>query len=415
MKIIHFATVVCLAIVILGTAACADGFVKAQGSKLYLDGKEYRAVGVNVPHLSTAYMGTFHHIDGLYGTNEAAKKAIEDAITDADKNGIAFFRFFADTGYPVDTDKLYTKDKAAYWKQMDELVALCKEHHIKLVPSIAAVFSWQKYENEPQQAILDPNSKSHKAAYGYIKELVTRYKDDPTVLMWELTNEGMPGADVDVAGNNAYSGDLFSPGAPHRDKLTREDSLTWDMMLKIYKEQTAFIKSLDPNHLVTSGDGCVRQECTSRRETFPDFKYRNDTLREWVSDNLLSQTEPLDVMSYHNYGNFSDNNVYGFKGMTNLDILDVEVNTAKAAQMPVFIGELGEVSPGSTRTRAQNGRGRQSISWTKTAHLWRRCGCGISRGSRTSRSTANHSLSCAENRRVQHEVWFSIGVMAQAA
>ena len=43
----------------------------------------------------------------------------------------------------------------------------------------------------------------------------------------------------------------------------------WADYLLLYREHTAFIKSLDPNHLVTSGDAQVRPECTSRRETFP--------------------------------------------------------------------------------------------------------------------------------------------------
>ena len=36
------------------TNAFADGFLRAEGTKLLLDGKEYRAIGVNVPHLPRA-------------------------------------------------------------------------------------------------------------------------------------------------------------------------------------------------------------------------------------------------------------------------------------------------------------------------------------------------------------------------
>ena len=38
-----------------------------------------------------------------------------------------------------------------------------------------------------------------------------------------------------------------------------------------------------------------------KRETFPDFKYRIDTLEEWIANNLNGQSEPLDVYSLHMY------------------------------------------------------------------------------------------------------------------
>jgi endo-1,4-beta-mannosidase len=120
--------------------------------------------------------------------------------------------------------------------------------------------------------------------------------------------------------------------------LTCEDSLTWDMWLRIYKEQTTFIKGIDPNHLVTSGDAGTRPECTSRRETFPDFKYRKDTLRESIANNLASQPELLDVFSYHVYGSNADPDA-------TLNWMRWISRATHAAQVPVFIGELGQWEP----------------------------------------------------------------------
>lgn len=316
-----------------------DGFVTAEGSRLLLDGKEYRAIGVNVPHLHQAYFGTWFHTAEKYGTPERARQAMVDAVTDAGESGMAFIRFFANPGYPLDIDKLYAKDPDQYWRQMDEVFALCRAHGVKLVPSLNCVTSWQPYVNEPGQALLDPASKTHAAAYGYIREFVSRYRDDPLVLMWELGNECMLGADVDRRGRPALPAGCFSEGAPRKDVLTREDSLTWDMLLAIYKEQTAFIKSIDPNHLVTSGDAAVRPECTSRRETFPDFKYRNDTRREWIANNLLSQPEPLDVYSFHLYGKPRQSETEHIATLRSL------IRATKAVEAPVFVGELGQMEP----------------------------------------------------------------------
>jgi len=108
------------------------------------------------------------------------------------------------------------------------------------------------------------------------------------------------------------------------------------MIVRLYKEHAAFIKSLDPNHLVTSGDGYVREECTSRRETFPDFKFRSDTWREWLANNLASQPEPLDAFSYHFYGT---SGVIGgadkpWAGMTDLEWMRGLVRATRAANAP---------------------------------------------------------------------------------
>jgi len=329
-------------LILTGGATMAEGFMKAEGCKLMLDGREYRAIGVNVPHLHQAYLGTWFHIREKYGTPENAKAAVMAAIEDAERSRLAFIRFFADPGYPLDRSLLYDKDPEAYWRGMDELFALCREHHVKLVPSLQTIPGPYGIFGETGRAILDPNSKTHEAVYRYVREIVTRYKDDPTVLMWELMNEGMLHADVEMQGRKLLPAGVYPPGATVREDGQLSDSLRWDDFQQLYREHAAFIKSLDPNHLVTSGDASVRPECTSRRETFPDFRFRSDTWREWLGNNLLSQPEPLDVLSFHFYGN---DEVAGpsvpWAGMTTIEEIQGVVRCVHAAGAPVFIGELG--------------------------------------------------------------------------
>jgi hypothetical protein len=329
-------------LILTGGTAMAEGFVKAEGARLVLDGREYRAVGVNVPHLHQAYLGTWFHIPEIYGTPEQAKQAIVAAIEDTGRSGLRFIRFFADPGYPRDRSLLYDRDPERYWQGMDELFALCRQHGVKLIPSLGTIPGPYLHYGETGQAILDPNSRTHEAAHRYIRECVTRYRDDPTVLMWELVNEAMLGADVEMEGRKLLPAGVYPEGAEVREDGTLADSLNWDMLLRLYHEQSAFIESLDPNHLVTSGDAAVRPECTSRRETFPNFAFRRDTWREWLGNNLLSQPEPLDVFSFHFYGNAE---VAGpneaWQGMTTLDAMRRVVRCVHAAGGPVLIGELG--------------------------------------------------------------------------
>jgi len=327
-------------------AASARGFVTPEGRRLMLGGKEYRAIGVNIPHLFQAYAGTWLHAEGVYGTREKAKAAMVAALDDARASGVAFVRFFAGPGYPVETDALYGKDRGAYWGKVDELFSLCRERGLRLVPSLGTLRGWFLHEGETARAILDPASATSRATREFAGDYVVRYRDDPAVLLWELENEPMLAADVDMAGRGLPPAVTYSPGATVREHGVREDSLTWDMTLRLYREQTEFIRSLDPNHPVTSGDAGVRVECTSRRETFPDFRYRNDTLQEWIANNLASQPEPLEVYSYHIYGTPGRSEPATSWGLDALGLARTLVRATHAARSPVFIGELGQDGPG---------------------------------------------------------------------
>jgi hypothetical protein len=329
--------------------AAPTGFIDKRGNKLFLNGKEYRAIGVNMPNLHSSYNGTFFHNLEKYGTHEKARQAMIDGVVDAAKSGAAFIRFFAGPGYPKDISLLYAKDPATYWRLMDEVFALCRTNGLRLVPSLGTITGWHLSCGEYKQAILDPSSRTYAATIRYVREFVTRYKNDPTVLLWELENEVMLKADVDEKGRKLKPAIVYPENHPYpiRTNGAREDSLTWDMIQRIYREHSAFIKSIDANHLVTSGDSKTRDECSSRRETFPDFKYRNDTWNEHLSNNIASQAS-LDVFSFHQYGkpgDLSDPKKYPGWPATSKERANRLVGAALASGKPVFIGELGQDTP----------------------------------------------------------------------
>ena len=272
-------------------------FVTQKGDKLWYRGKEYRAIGVNAINLHLSYARMWLH-DGIYTrAGEDPREMMLKGLDDARDSGFKFVRFFAHPGYPVTIDRFYFKDKEAYWKNMDAVVEECRRRDLKLVPSLSVVDAFTHYHGEPKQAILDPASKGHRDSYRYIEEFVTRYQDEPTILMWEIHNELMLEADVKMAGRPINPG-LFTGGKAPRSETTIEDTLSYDQIVQIYREMAGFIKRIDKNHLVTSGDAKVRMECTSRREKSP---FRTDTLDERISNNINSQPAPLDVYSLHMY------------------------------------------------------------------------------------------------------------------
>ena len=88
----------------------SHSFVTCNGNKLMLNGREYRAIGVNMPNLHLAYFGTWHHNIEKYDTHKKARKAMIAGVKDASASGFKFIRFFANPGYPKGIDLLYAKN-----------------------------------------------------------------------------------------------------------------------------------------------------------------------------------------------------------------------------------------------------------------------------------------------------------------
>ena len=255
------------------------GFVGREGARLMLDGREYRAIGMNTPDLFASYAGIFYHLRQYFGTEDAARLAMTTAVEEAGRHRIAFLRFYASGFWPKDM-KLYFDDPHRYWARMDALVQLCRKNRVRLVPSVFFhVYLWPLLCDEDYAQIADPKSKTYAAMHKYATELVSRYKNDPTILAWELSNEMFLAADVNMEGRAAVGERVrLTPSA--RTKLTQRDSLTTATILTFYADMTAHVRRLDPNHLVTSGDAGPRTTSVSLRENFPVTVWRQDTSRD---------------------------------------------------------------------------------------------------------------------------------------
>ncbi len=212
----------------------APPFLVARGGELYLNGKPYRAVGINMPFFTRVFTGQMAQNDAYDCQVQPAEAAVAK-LKRASANGFEFVRFF---GYP--------------------------------------------------------NSRMHGLIYDYAAKMVSRYKDDPNILMWEITNEGFLKADVVPAGS--------------RDP---KDTMSFAQFQQLYKEAAAHIKKHDPNHLVTSGDAHPREQSMSLRR---GEKVRMDSVEEHLENLVASQSDPLlDVMSIHVYGLFGSEGKQGYK------------------------------------------------------------------------------------------------------
>jgi len=337
---------VCVAAHFFGACATADeGFVTPDGVRLVLRGKEYRAAGVNAPDIFSSFIAADFNLLRMYGSQEEARRNAVAAVLEAEKHKIAFIRFWASGFWPVDM-QVYFDDPQRYWRIMDEVFDRCRQHNVKLVPTLFwNIFLWPDLCDEPLQAIIDPESKSFAAMRKYASEVVTRYRDDTNVLAWELSNEFSLFADLNMMTRPKDRG-AGDPRVKTRPRRVFEDSMTSAAIRRFMKEMSTYVKGIDPNHLVTSGDARVRLHTLSLRESFPNEVWVADTPRQFLSSLLASQPEPLDLFSVHYYGSLTYvDREARVGGAANLEFLRLMVRGIHAARCPVFVGEMANTKP----------------------------------------------------------------------
>jgi hypothetical protein len=156
-------------------------FVRAEGAELTRAGAPLRAVGFNQPDLFSSV---------LLHEAEARAKSFA-AIDDASRSGVRFLRFLASGFWPRDM-KLYFADKHAYWARMDDVFRHAREKDVMLVPSLFWMSNlWSDLCDEPRGKIAASGSKTYQAMQIYATELVSRYKDDPNVLIPESSDTSL--------------------------------------------------------------------------------------------------------------------------------------------------------------------------------------------------------------------------------
>lgn len=152
-----------------------------------------------------------------------------------------------------------------------------------------------------------------------MEKVVTRYRDSPTIFAWELANEPRCGADgvrnLPVSGN-----------------------CTVDTLTAWVDEMSTFVKSLDPNHLVTwGGEGGFNRESD-------DWAYNGSDGGDFDANLALPN---IDFGVFHTYPDWWTKTV----AWADQWIKD-HAEAGRAAGKPVVHEEYGWMTP---EVREQNG------------------------------------------------------------
>lgn len=205
----------------------AGDFVVARHGEFYLGDKPYRFAGANNYYL-------------VYKSQRMTEDVLASAAA-MDLKVIRTWGFLDGKNHDgvVLQPELGKFDEEGF-RQLDRVIEQASRHGLKLV--IALVNRWDDfggmrwYVDQTGGGDIDQfytRQETKKAYKSYVRQVLTRinsrtgvaYKDDPTIFAWQLANE--PRCPSDKSG---------------------------DTLVAWVREMSAFVKSLDPNHMVSVGD-----------------------------------------------------------------------------------------------------------------------------------------------------------------
>ncbi|KAL6562792.1 Beta-mannosidase B [Orobanche hederae] len=251
------------------------GFVRTRGSQFVLRGRPFYFNGFNAYWLM--YMAS----------DPSTSDKVTDTFGQASEYGMNVARTwaFSDAGYRAlqTSPGLYNENM---FKGLDFVVSEAKKHGIYLILSL--VNNWEgfggkkqyvqwardegHYLNNEDDFFTSPITKGYYK--NHVKTVLTRvnsitgvaYKDDPTILGWELMNE--PRCQSDLSGKSIQD---------------------W------VSEMSAHVKSIDKFHLVEVGmEGFYGESMPQKKQNNPGYEVGTD----FISNNLIPQ---VDFATIHMY------------------------------------------------------------------------------------------------------------------
>jgi mannan endo-1,4-beta-mannosidase len=210
-----------------GSKNTASDFVRTRGSQFTIAGRPFRFVGFNIYDAAAAGEG-FYSCETVTG-GRYTEAQLDSALRYMHQQaGATVLRFWA--------YQTYTRS-GEDWSGIDEVLKAARANGMRVIPVLEdgpgycttgpAGMAKYEYQNDTWY------SAGYKKPYGtadlsyraYVQKIVARYRNNPTILGWEMMNEATSPARVD--------------GEPVIETFARSIG--------------SLIHSIDPNHLVTVG------------------------------------------------------------------------------------------------------------------------------------------------------------------
>jgi mannan endo-1,4-beta-mannosidase len=296
-------------------APAKDNFVQRNGATLNLNGHPFRFVGTNNYYLEYSSKVMVDDVLDAAAANGFTVMRTWGWLDGAPKNGIWFQNLVGGT--------MTYNDGATGLGNLDYAVAQAGKLGLKLV--IPFTGNWGDFGGEDQYVAWVGGSHHddfytnatiktwYKAWISHLLNHVNSitgvaYKDDPTIMTWELANEPR------CVGSGTY------PASPACNTSTITN---WAA------EMSAYIKSLDGKHLVSSGSEgflCIAGSTEYERDC-----------ASGVDELAIASLRTIDVMSYHLYpdGGWNKTVAWGTTWITD------HIALAQQIGKPSMLGEFG--------------------------------------------------------------------------
>jgi hypothetical protein len=271
----------------------ATPFVTRQGTALYLNGKPYHFAGFNIYNANSR--------------NNCAYAMAGTGLLDASLNDIGASKVFRAWFYQYLAQRGGVRD----WSAFDQTLSVARAHGYHVIFTLAD--QWGSCDTPGYKGLAwyqggyrQPSDPTYalQSYRDYVRDAVTRYKDDPTILAWQLMNE-------------AEAADYQGGPCRERDAADLAPRALHDFAADV----SGLIKGIDPNHLVslgTLGGG----DCGIQNVSYP----------------YVHSVPTIDLCEYHDYG---ANEAPMPGGPWNG--LQVRLNQCRALDKPLFVGEMGSI------------------------------------------------------------------------
>lgn len=252
-----------------------DGFITTKGVQFMLNGSPFYANGFNAYWLM------------YFATDPSTRNKVSSVFQEARDHGLTLARTWA---FNDAQDRALQYSPGSYSEQtfqgLDFVISEAKKYGIKLVLSLVNNYdsfggkkqyvNWARSEGQSVSSDDDFFTNSVVKSYykNHIKTVLTRrntitgvaYKDEPTIMAWELMNE--PRCTSDPSGRTIQA---------------------W------ITEMAAYLKSIDSNHLLEAGlEGFYGQGSSQKQQYNPNFQIGTD----FIANN---QIPGIDFATVHSY------------------------------------------------------------------------------------------------------------------